>query len=149
MIVLRYMQISTADAAKTASAALLWIALAGCSGGSILGHQPEPPPPASEETPPPPAPTPPPIDLAGRWHLTSAGGGTCYMTLAADPGAAQGKVAPEGGCPGSFFTSRKWIYQNGLLIIQDFKDGTLAQLSHTADHFEGQDTSNGAITLAR
>ena len=25
---------------------------------------------------------------------------------------AEGTIAPEGGCPGKFFTSRKWIYEH-------------------------------------
>src|SRR5215472_1160260 len=59
---------------------------------------------AQPSSPPPPA-QPPPIDLAGRWRLAAASG-ACLMTLAATPGAADGTIAPAGGCPGNFFTSR-------------------------------------------
>ena len=60
----------------------------------------------------------------------------------------QGTIAPEGGCPGNFFTSRKWTFEHGMLIIRDFKNQPLAQLSYSIDHFEGQDAS-GKLTLSR
>ena len=62
--------------------------------------------------------------------------------------ALQGTIAPEGGCPGNFFTSRKWTYEQGVLIIRDFKNQPLAQLSYAADHFEGQN-GGGKLTLSR
>ncbi len=64
-------------------------------------------------------------------------------------GAAQGTIAPEGGCPGEFFTSRKWRYENGVLVIDDFKGRPLARLSYSGNQFQGQDTSGGEITLSR
>src|SRR5262249_61613261 len=75
-----------------------------CPSPSRLG------PPQSEQVgasppPPPPPPQPPPIDVAGRWRLAAASG-ACLMTLAATPGAAEGTIAPAGGCPGNFFTNR-------------------------------------------
>jgi hypothetical protein len=62
--------------------------------------------------------------------------------------AIQGTIAPEGGCPGNFFTSRKWTFEHGMLIIRDFKNQPLAQLSYSGDHFEGQD-ANGKLTLSK
>jgi hypothetical protein len=50
----------------------------------------------------------PPINLAGRWTLSSAGAGSCAMTFSVQPEAIEGTIAPAGGCPFSFFTSRKW-----------------------------------------
>ncbi len=64
------------------------------------------------------------------------------------PAAAQGTIAPEGGCPGNFFTSRKWTFEEGALLIRDFKGQTLARLAYSGDHFQGEDAS-GALTLAR
>jgi Protease inhibitor Inh len=99
-------------------------------------------------TPAPPPPKPPPIDLAGRWRLAAASG-ACVMTLAATSGAAEGTIAPAGGCPGNFFTSRKWTFEHDMLIIRDHKSEALAELSFAAGHFQGQATGGGSVTLAR
>jgi hypothetical protein len=96
----------------------------------------------------PPPPQPPPIDVAGRWRLVAASG-ACLMTLGATPGAAEGTIAPAGGCPGNFFTSRKWTFEHDMLIIRDHKSETLAELSFSAGRFQGQATGGGSITLAR
>ena len=102
---------------------------------------------------------PPPVDLAGRWQLAAAAGGACTMTFGDASGAAagttpsgpadSGTIAPEGGCPGGFFTSRKWNFENGTLIIRDFKSRQLAQLSYVGGHFEGRDKNGGALTLSK
>ncbi len=102
----------------------------------------------AQPSPPPPPPSPPPIDLAGRWRL-AAGSGACVMTLTATPGAREGTIAPAGGCPGNFFTSRKWTFEHDMLIIRDHKSEALAELSFSAGHFQGQATGGGSITLAR
>jgi Protease inhibitor Inh len=103
--------------------------------------QPSPPPA-------PPPPQPPPIDVAGRWRLAAASG-ACLMTLAATPGAAEGTIAPAGGCPGNFFTSRKWTFEHDMLIIRDHKNDALAELAFSAGRFQGQATGGGSVTLAR
>ena len=128
--------------AKAAAALLVLAALAACASAP----KPEPLPVAAAPAPPPPSP--PPIDLAGRWRLTAAAGGACFMTLGSAPGAAQGTIAPEGGCPGNFFTSRKWAFEHDTLIIRDHKGQPLAQLSFTGGHFEGQDDKGGTLSLS-
>lgn len=70
------------------------------------------------------------------------------MTVGSTPGASQGTIAPEGGCPGSFFTSRKWTFEHDNLIMRDHKGQTLAQLTFTGGHFEGKDNSGGTVTLS-
>jgi hypothetical protein len=97
---------------------------------------------------PPPVPQPPPIDLAGRWRL-AAGTGACLMALAGTPGMAEGTIAPAGGCPGNFFTSRKWTFEHEMLIIRDHKSEALAELSFVAGRFQGQATGGGSVTLSR
>ena len=92
---------------------------------------------------------PPPIDLTGRWRLTAAGSGGCFMNFGHAPAAAQGTIAPEGGCPGNFFTSRKWTFEHGALIIRDHKSEALAELSFAGGRFEGHQTGGGALSLAR
>jgi hypothetical protein len=99
-------------------------------------------------TPAPPPPKPPPIDLAGRWRLAAASG-ACVMTLAATSGAAEGTIAPAGGCPGNFFTSRKWTFEHDMLIIRDHNSEALAELSFAVGRFQGQATGGGSVTLAR
>src|SRR5689334_4418156 len=125
---------------------LLAAATAACTTAPQLtaapSEQAQPPPS------PPPPPNPPPIDLAGRWRLAAASGG-CLMTLAAMPGAAEGTIAPAGGCPGNFFTSRKWTFEHDRLIIRDHKSEALAELSFAAGRFQGQATGGGSVTLAR
>jgi len=96
----------------------------------------------------PPAPQPPPIDVAGRWRLATASG-ACLITLGATPGAAEGTIAPAGGCPGNFFTSRKWSFEHDMLIIRDHKSEILAELSFSAGRFQGQATGGGPVRLAK
>jgi hypothetical protein len=139
---------------RAVAAILMLAALAACSSGNILGSQPEPP--AAPAPAPPPPPTPPPIDLPGRWQLSAGSGGACFMNFGnaagaqANPsGVPQGTIAPEGGCPGSFFTSRKWTFEGGSLIIHDFKGRPLAQLSFSGGQFEGRDASGGLLTLSK
>jgi hypothetical protein len=109
--------------------------------------------------------------MAGRWRLAAMPGAACFMNFADTAGppvpsppppapsappptrgpafALQGTIAPEGGCPGNFFTSRKWTFEHDMLIIRDFKNQPLAQLSYSVDHFEGQDNGGGKLTLSR
>jgi hypothetical protein len=76
-------------------------------------------------------------------------GGACLMTLAGNPGAAEGSIAPAGGCPGNFFTSRKWTYERSMLIIRDHKGEALAEFSFADGRFQGHANSGGPVTLAR
>ena len=91
-------------------------------------------------------------DTAGPPGASPAPRAAARPRLRPAPGPAafalQGTIAPEGGCPGNFFTSRKWTFEHGMLIIRDFKNQPLAQLSYSVDHFEGQDAS-GKLTLSR
>jgi hypothetical protein len=152
---LKFMRAAGAGGVAAAAAIVLLTSLAACSSGTLLGSSPEPqeaPPPAAE----PPPVAPPPVDVAGRWQLSAAAGGSCFMTFGGAPNAAvtaggepHGPIAPEGGCPGNFFTSRKWTFEDGALIIRDFKGRPLAHLSYVGGHFEGQDKTGGALTLSR
>jgi len=134
-------------AGRTAVVLLLLTALTACTTARLNGNPDQeaaapPPPPA-----PPLPPAPPPVDVAGKWKF-SATSGACVMTLTANPGAADGTVAPAGGCPGAFYTSRKWSYEHDRLILRDHKGNVLIELSFAGGHFQGQGP-NGAVTLAR
>lgn len=132
-------------AAVIAAAALM---LAACTTSQSEKPDPEiavaPPPP-----PPPPPPTPPPFDLGGRWKFSAAGAGGCMMNFGNAPGAAQGTIEPAGGCPGSFYMTRKWTYEHGMLIMRDHKGQSLAQLSPTGERFEGKQSDGGKVMLSR
>jgi hypothetical protein len=94
-----------------------------------------------------PAPT---TDLAGQWTLSAPGAGSCVMNFAGPPGTVEGTIAPAGGCPFSFFTSRKWNYVTGGLIIRDQKSEVLAQLSPIGpDRYEGRTSDGQDVTLSR
>jgi hypothetical protein len=96
-------------------------------------------------------PKPPPVTMAGRWMLAQPGRGQCNMTFrAASPTDAEGTIAPEGGCPGKFFTSRKWTFDTNGLAIRDHNSEVLARLSQAGGvRFDGKSTAGDAVTLAR
>jgi Protease inhibitor Inh len=125
---------------------LLLLALSACTSTSRFGapEQAAAPPTA----PPLPTLTPPPVDLAGKWRLSVAGGSACAMSFGGSTGASDGSIAPAGGCPGNFFTSRKWSYENDKLVIRNHKGEVLTQLTFVNGHFEGQ-AAAGPVTLAR
>jgi hypothetical protein len=133
---------------KTLGATLLLLggaALAGCAGVSLT-TAPEPVAGAQMAR----APTPPPFAIAGRWTLASPGKGQCAMTFGAtEGGATEGTIAPEGGCPGNFFTSRKWVFDHTGLSIRNHKNEALAQLAVAGGRFDGHATSGEPVTLSR
>jgi hypothetical protein len=92
----------------------------------------------------------PPLNLAGRWTLSSTGTSSCAMTFGANPNATEGTIAPAGGCPYNFYTSRKWAYAETGLTIRDHNAQTLAQLAPAGpDRFEGKTGSGQDIALSR
>jgi hypothetical protein len=93
---------------------------------------------------------PPPVSLAGKWTLAAAGAGSCAMTFGAQADAAEGTIAPAGGCPYNFFTSRKWSYTSSGLMIRDHNAQTLAQLVPAGDsRFEGKTSAGQDVALFR
>src|SRR5579885_1653315 len=138
-------QAAITQAAISAALVLVMVGLSGCTSTGQPGGQPEP-----TSAPAPPAPSPPPVDLAGKWKLSVSGGGACMMTFGGSTGAADGSIAPAGGCPGNFFTSRKCTYEHNNLIIRNHKGEVLVELSFANGHFEGQPIAGGgAVSLTR
>ena len=95
-----------------------------------------------------------PVNMAGRWLLSSPNRGQCNMNFTGGPKATEGSIAPEGGCPGSFFTSRKWTLEEGEVVIRDHNGEQLASLSPSQASvgtrwFEGQAVSGESIMLSR
>ena len=128
-----------------ASALLLTlIALGGCSGMGNFDFSGSSSQPVKME------PSAPPASMSGRWLLSSPGRGQCHMTFgAAAPNAVDGTIAPEGGCPGKFFTSRKWTYDQSGLTMRDHNSQPLAQLSGDGAQYNGKAASGEPVTLAR
>ncbi len=92
----------------------------------------------------------PPAPIAGRWLFSSPGRGQCSMTFgAANATAVEGTIAPEGGCPGKFYMSRKWTYDQGGLTMRDHNGQPLAQLSSQGGRFDGKATAGEPVALAR
>jgi|SoiMethySBSTD1v2_1073268.scaffolds.fasta_scaffold01253_29 hypothetical protein len=130
-------------AARVATAAAAVALLAGCSTnlGPSAGTAPAPAAPARAEPPP---------DMAGRWMLSAAAGSGCRVSLVGAPGASEGAIRPEGGCPGDFFTSRKWTFEGGTLVIRNHNNEPLGRLTLAAPgRFEGQSTGGQPVSLAR
>jgi len=120
--------------------------LAGCGGNERLGLDSSSGAPAASAG----NPVAPPSSLAGRWTLSSTGSGSCAMTFGAVPDAAEGTIAPAGGCPFNFFTSRKWTYSEAGLAIRDHNAQTLAQLAPAGpNRFEGKTTAGQDVVLSR
>ncbi len=73
------------------------------------------------------------------------------MTFGASgPDAAEGVIAPGGGCPFNFFTSRKWTYGESGLTVRDHNGQALAQLTSTGPtRFEGRTGAGQDVTLSR
>jgi hypothetical protein len=88
--------------------------------------------------------------MTGRWVLVSPGRGQCNVNFSGGPGAPNGGVAPEGGCPGNFYTSRNWNFEQAGLILRDHTGAPLGQLS-AAGHgrFDGRSVAGEPITLYR
>jgi hypothetical protein len=119
------------------AATVLALVLAGCAGEQALtgttmvrpGAPPEP--------------------MAGRWVLAS-GPSQCGMTFGGTPEASEGTIAPEGGCPGNFYTSRKWTFEQSSLVVRDHNGAPLGQLTLAGPgRFEGKAVNGVQVTLAR
>lgn len=92
----------------------------------------------------------PPEPMAGRWQFAGAGSSQCAMTFGGTPDSGEGTIAPEGGCPGSFYTSRKWTFENGSLVIRDHTGKPLGELAPAAPgRFDGKSVSGMQLTLSR
>ena len=82
--------------ARAVGGVLIALILAGCAGGpSSLGDQ-------TAST----APTP--DSMAGRWMLSAPNAPVCGMNFGSAPGAREGSIVPEGGCP------EKFLYEPAL-----------------------------------
>jgi Protease inhibitor Inh len=118
---------------RTAATILFAWSLAGCAGNPFAGAGA-----AAADT-----------EMAGRWLLEAPGAPMCGMNFSATLGAREGRVAPEGGCPGNFFMSRYWTLEGSTLTIQDEDRQPLAALNYAGGRFAGQAVTGTPVTLAR
>lgn len=119
--------------------------LGGCGADRVATN----PQPAASAISARPTPTPPPIAMGGRWQLSSPGGASCAVTFGAPAGAVEGAMAPEGGCPGDFYTARKWTSEGGMLVVRDHTGKPLGELAFAGGRFEGKSSAGQPISLAR
>ena len=117
---------------RAAGSILIALSLAGCAGGGSLGGS------ATPDT-----------GMAGRWVLAAPNAPVCGMNFAGAPGARDGTLSPEGGCPEKFFMSRRWTFEQGALAIYDQDNQPLANMRYSNDRFEGQSAAGTPVTLTR
>jgi hypothetical protein len=66
------------------------------------------------------------------------------------PDATEGTIAPAGGCPFNFFTSRKWTYSEAGMAVRDHNAQILAQLAPAgSNRFEGKTSAGQDVVLSR
>ena len=124
-------------AVRVATGVLVVFTLTGCAGDQVsVGSS---------------APAPAPIDAiydrpldVGRAELAVLRSGIRRCR-----GRPNGTVAPEGGCPGDFYMSRRWAMEGSVLTIADDENQPLAQLRPGGTRFEGQSTNGIPVTLER
>ncbi len=121
---------------RAAAGILVALMLAGCAGSPFAG-----PTPAAQATLD--------VEMTGRWILAAPNAPPCGMNFAGEPGALDGAIEPEGGCPGNFFTSRHWTLDKGALTIDDQENRPLAHLTYSDNRFAGQATAGTPVTLSR
>ena len=74
----------------------------------------------------------------GRWMLPAPIRGQRGSDCTGAREGTEGTIAPEGGCPGSFYTSRKWTLEEGEVVIRDHNGEQLAKLAPSATAGGGQ-----------
>jgi hypothetical protein len=126
------------------SLAILSFALAGCGGGSsLLSGATETPEAAAI------AEARPDLGMEGRWVLAAPNAPTCGLTFTGPPGATEGRVTPDGGCPERFFLARRWRLADGALTVVDGDGASLGAFRNAGDRFEGRSATETAIALSR
>jgi protease inhibitor Inh len=92
-----------------------------------------------------------PVDdsMTGRWILSAPNAPSCGLEFGGAAGARAGSVAPDGGCPGNFYMSRRWAIEGGVLMISGQESQPLARLKVVGGRFEGQSSAGTPVTLSR
>jgi len=122
---------------RTASVIVIALMLAGCAGEQLSLGETKPATPAAPK-----------VEMGGRWMLATPNAPVCGMRFNGASGAREGTIAPEGGCPGNFFTSRHWAFENNELVIKDHNSEPLANLTFDNGKFEGKAATGMQVTLS-
>jgi len=116
------------------------VSLAACGGGSSLldgvGENPEA---AAMRD----------LGMEGRWILTAPNAPTCGLTFTGPPGANEGRITPDGGCPERFFLARRWRLAEGALSVVGADDAVLGVFRAVGGRFEGKSGAETPLTLSR
>jgi Protease inhibitor Inh len=88
-------------------------------------------------------------DMTGWWMLSAPNAPPCGMEFGGAPGAREGTIMPDGGCPANFFMSRRWTLDQDALVINDKESNPLARLNTAGGRFEGRSTAGTPVSLAR
>jgi hypothetical protein len=95
------------------------------------------------------APTQKDLTIPGRWILSAPNAPTCGVEFGGSPAGRAGSIAPDGGCPGNFYMSRRWSMDDGAITITDAENQPLAHFKLVGDRFEGQSSNGVPLTLSR
>jgi hypothetical protein len=87
--------------------------------------------------------------MSGHWKLSAPNAPFCDMNFEGEPGADQGTILPDGGCPGELFKSRTWVLAQNTLTIGDDQNRPLATLTLTGSRYQGTSASGMPVTLTR
>jgi len=120
---------------RAAIGVLVVLTLTGCAGEQLSLDSP--------------AQTPVDDSVTGRWILSSPNSPSCGLEFGGAAGARAGSLAPDGGCPGNFYMSRRWAIEGGVLTITGQESQPLAQLKVVGTRFEGQSSAGAPVTLSR
>jgi hypothetical protein len=125
------------NSVRAATGVLVVLTLAGCAGEQLTSGSSVP------------APAPVDASLTGRWILSAPNAPSCGLEFRGGAGARSGNVAPDGGCPGNFYTSRHWAMESGALTISNNENEPLAQFKVEGGRFEGQSAGGMPVALSR
>jgi hypothetical protein len=123
-------------AARIAEGVVMALLLGACA--TEQGSAPAPPPPPQS-------------DMSGRWLLSAPNAPPCGMEFGGAPGQVGGSIVPDGGCPGKFFTSKRWTFTQDTLTltIADRDNAPLAQFTLADGRFTGKSAAGLPVTLSR
>jgi Protease inhibitor Inh len=89
------------------------------------------------------------LGMTGRWMLSAPNAPACGMSFEGAPQEKQGVIEPEGGCPGTFYKSRRWQFAQDQLTIFDHENKPLGQLKSVGGYFQGESNAGIPVTLKR
>ena len=91
----------------------------------------------------------PPVDMTGRWILTTPNAPTCGMNFGDMPGAQEHDRA-GGRLPGQLLhQSELDARRRAALIVNDHEDEALAELTFAGGRFEAKSDAGVPVTLSR